>query len=404
MIPDHVPDELVHSFDFRLDPRIATDPWSFFASAADLPEVFWSPDLGGHWVLARAARIEEAWMRPDLFSAKSVSVPRIDSPYRLIPNNLDPPEHRAYQQIFTRQMFAPRIIDALADEFRAMTRDRIDDFFEAGRADFNAEYAEPLPVQIFLSMLGVSPERRGEFDSGVQRVFRGTTPEDVFGGMTEVAQLLDAWIEAEMVDRDAPRDAHVLEAMLRAEIDGRRLDKAELTSMATMLMLAGLDTVTSATLHQILFLATHPEHREQLIDDPAKIPNAVEELLRRFSAPNLGRIVAKDCTFAGVEMREGDMVLLSTTIAGLDADRFERPFEVDFERKGLKAESLSFGTGIHMCSGHALARTELAITLQELLPRLPNLRLAEGAEIRYASGGTLTITTPVPLEWDVQGA
>ena len=73
-IPDHVPDELIHPFDFRLDPRIETDPWSFFASAADLPEVFWSPDLGGHWVLARAARIQEAWMRPDLFSARSVSV------------------------------------------------------------------------------------------------------------------------------------------------------------------------------------------------------------------------------------------------------------------------------------------------------------------------------------------
>ncbi len=399
-IPDHVPSELVHPFDFRLDPRIASDPWSFFASAAELPEVFWSPDLGGHWVLARAARIEEAFMRPDLFSAKSVSVPRIDSPYRLIPNNLDPPEHRAYQQIFTRQMFAPRIIDALSAEFRKMTRERIDAFVDEGHADFGAQYAQPLPVQIFLSMLGVSPDRRSEFDSGVERVFRGKTPEDVFGGMTEVARLLDEWIEGEMADRDAPRDAHMLEAMLRAEIDGRRLEKAELTSMATMLMLAGLDTVTSATLHQVLFLATHPEHRQALIDDPRKIPNAVEELLRRFSAPNLGRIVAKDCTFAGVEMREGDMVLLSTTIAGLDAERFDRPFAVDFERKGLKADSLSFGTGIHMCSGHTLARSELAITIEELLPRLPNLRLADDAEIRYASGGTLTITTPVPLEWE----
>ena len=398
--PDHVPDELVHPFDFRLDPRIAEDPWSFFASAAERPPIFWTPDLGGHWVLARAEWIEEAWMRPDLFSAKSVSVPRIDSPYRLIPNNLDPPEHRAYQQIFTRQMFAPRIIDALSDEFRKMTCERIDAFVHAGRADLNADYAQPLPVQIFLSMLGVSPDRRSEFDSGVERVFRGTTPEDVFGGMTEVAQLLDDWIESELADRDAPRDAHMLEAMLRAEIDGRRLEKAELTSMATMLMLAGLDTVTSATLHQLRFLAEHPDHRQQLIDDPSKIPNAVEELLRRYSAPNLGRIVAKDCTFGGVEMREGDMVLLSTTIAGIDAERFERPLEVDFDRKGVKADSLSFGTGIHMCSGHTLARRELAITLEELLPRLPNLRVADGAEIRYASGGTLTIASALRLEWD----
>lgn len=400
-IPEHVPRELVHPFDFRLDPRIAEDPWAFFAGARALPEVFWSPDLGGYWVLARAARIEEAWMRPDLFSAKSVSIPRIDSPFRLIPNNLDPPEHRAYQQIFTRQMFAPRIIDALSDEFRKLTRERIDAFFEAGRCDFNVDYAQPLPVRIFLRMLGVPESRRAEFDASVERVFRGTTPEDVFGGMTAVAHLLDVWLDEEMADRDAPREAHMLEAMLRAEIDGRRLGKDELTSMATMLMLAGLDTVTSATLHQVHFLATHPHHRQQLLDDPGLIPNAVEELLRRFSAPNIGRIVAKDGEFAGVEMREGDMVLLSTTVAGLDAERFERPFDVDFRRAGLKGRSLSFGTGIHMCSGHTLARRELAITLEELLPRLPGLRLAADADVRYASGGTLTISSALPLEWDV---
>ena len=399
-IPDHVAADRCVPFDFRLDPRIRHDPWSFFHSANALPDIFYSPALGGHWVIARAELLAEAWSRPDLFSAQSVSVPKIESPFRLIPNNLDPPEHRPYQQIFTRQMFAPRIIESLAEDFRSMTRERISAFESRGECDFNAEYAEPLPVQIFLQMLGVPTARHGEFDASVERVFRGTTPEVVFQGMTEVAGLLDAWLDEELEDRHSPRDAHMLQAMLTAEIEGRPLGKDELLSMATMLMLGGLDTVTSATLHQMLFLASSAEHRQQLIDDPTLIPNAVEELLRRFSAPNIGRMARQDFEFHDVQIKQGEMILFSTSIAGLDETRFPDPLRVDFHRPHLKRDSLSFGTGVHMCSGHHLARAELRITLEEVLPRLANLRLPKDAEIEYASGGTVTIAGPLPLEWD----
>jgi len=399
-IPDHVAPDRFIPFDFRLDPRIRFDPWGFFYSANELPELFYSPALGGHWVIARAELLAEAWSRPDLFSAESVSVPKIDSPFRLIPNNLDPPEHRPYQQIFTRQMFAPRIIEALANDFRELTRKRIDDFVGRGRCDFNAEYAQPLPVQIFLQMIGVPDSLRSEFDASVERVFRGTTPEVVLAGITEVAGLLDVWLDEEMADRHSPREAHMLEAMLTAEIDGRLLGKDELSSMATMLMLGGLDTVTSATLHQMYFLASNPGHRQQLLDDPSLIPNAVEELLRRFSAPNIGRIARQDFEFHGVEIKRGEMILFSTSIAGLDPTRFADPLTVDFHRTGLKRDSLSFGTGVHICSGQSLARAELRITLEEVLPKLANLRVAPGSEIEYASGGTVTIAGPLPLEWD----
>ncbi|MFK7898513.1 MAG: cytochrome P450 [Myxococcota bacterium] len=399
-IPRHVAQDLVHNFDFRLDPRIRETPWEFFHSANERPPVFYSPALGGHWVIARAEILAEAWTRPDLFSAASVSVPKIDSPFRLIPNNLDPPEHRPYQQIFTREMFSPRIIERLSDSFRSKTRARVEALHGAGQCDFGADYARPIPVEIFMEMIGIPPSRHAEFDTSVERVFRGTTPEDVFQGMQGVAGLLDHWLEEEIADRDAPREAHMLEAMLRAEIEGQRLSKAELLSMSTMLMLGGLDTVTSATMHQIHFLATHPEHRNQLIDAPELIPNAVEEMLRRFSAANVGRMASQDFEFHGAEIKAGEMVLFSTSIAGLDETRFPDAMRVDFERPHLKRDSLAFGTGVHMCSGIHLARSELRITLEEVLPRLHNLELAAGAKIEYASGGTVTIPGALPLTWN----
>ena len=89
-IPDHVPSELVIPFDFRQDPRLRTDPYGFFHSANDLPEIFYSPDLGGHWVLARAALIEEAYQRPDLFSNRTTNIPKIEGIFQLIPEQLRP--------------------------------------------------------------------------------------------------------------------------------------------------------------------------------------------------------------------------------------------------------------------------------------------------------------------------
>jgi cytochrome P450 len=94
------------------------------------------------------------------------------------------------------------------------------------------------------------------------------------------------------------------------------------------------------------------------------------------------------------------MVLLATQIAGLDERRFEDALTVDFQRPGVKGKSLAFGTGIHLCSGHNLARRELRVTIEELLPRLENLRIAPGAVVEYASGGTLSVSGPLPLLWD----
>lgn len=403
MIPDHVDPKLCVDFDFRQDPAIRSDPWGLFYSLAnEQPPIFYSTALGGFWVLNRPGILGEAWTRSDLFGTEeSVSIPKVDTPFRLIPNNVDPPRHRPYQQILTREMFAPRIVDSLSDDFRAMTRARLDALYAKGRADFNAEYAYILPVEIFMTMLGVPIDRREEFAGPVERVFRGTTGEGITAAIGEVAMMLDAWIDEAMRARDATHDAHLLEAMMQAKIDDVPLSKGELSSIATMLLLGGLDTVTSATLHQLHFLATNPAHRDQLIRDPALIPNAVEELLRRFGVANVARTVREDCEFHGIRMRAGEMVMISTTLAGLSESAFPDSLRVDFARPRVKAQSLAFGKGIHMCSGHALARRELMITIEEVLSRLSGLRLEAGAEIVYASGGTLSIASSLPLEWDV---
>ncbi len=401
MIPNHVDPALCIDFDFRQDPAIMSDPWSYFhALANEQPPIFYSTALGGFWVLNRPEILSEAWMRTDLFGTEDgVTIPKRDVSFQLIPMHIDPPRHQSYRKILTREMFSPRIVNSLSDSFRKLTRARLDVLHAGGRADFNAEYAYVLPVEIFMLMLGVPLERRKEFAEPIERVFRPSADSET-DSLADVATLLEVWIDEAMQDRYAPRDAHLLEAMMQAEIEGVPLSRQELLSIATMLLVGGLDTVTSATLHHLHFLATHPEHRDQLLGDPERIPDAVEEMLRRFGVANVARTVREDCEFHGVQMRAGEMVMMSTTLAGLSESAFPDACRVDFSRPRVREQSPAFGRGTHICPGQWLARRELQITLEEVLPRLRGLRLAEGAKIEYASGGTLTIASPLPLEWD----
>lgn len=401
-IPAHVPPERVVHFDFRHDPRFRTDPWALINSMNEQPDIFFSPELGGYWVVTRADLMAEVMRRYDLFSNTCVAIPKIPQAPVLIPNNLDPPVHGKYRRILTQQMFSPRALKALERDSRRMTLDLVAAVAAAGECEFVEAFARPLPVGSFLKMMGLPPDRRGQFVSWVQGVFRGATTDEQAAGFSAVQQFLSAWLDQQIANPDAALGSHMLGTMLNAEIDGRRLTKEEMLSVAMMLFLGGLDTVTTVMTHGMEFLARNPAHAQLLIDDRSLIPDAVEEILRRFGVANIGRIAACDFTFHGVHFKEGDLVLYSTPMAGLDQRAFAEPESVDFRRHNVK-EHLAFGTGPHTCPGSHLARLEIRVMIEEVLPRLRNLRVRPGSEIEYVSGGTLAIKA-LPLMWDVATA
>lgn len=114
-IPAHVPPSLVRHYDFRHDSALRTDPWGAICALNDGPDIFWSPDLGGYWVVTRGPMIEEVFARGDLFSVKSLAIPKQPDAPVLIPNNLEPPEHGKYRKILTQRMFSPRALGDMGD-------------------------------------------------------------------------------------------------------------------------------------------------------------------------------------------------------------------------------------------------------------------------------------------------
>ena len=168
------------------------------------------------------------------------------------------------------------------------------------------------------------------------------------------------------------------------KIDGEPLSEPELLGMSHLLLIGGLDTVTATLDCMIAFLATHPDHRREIVDHPDRIPAAVEEMLRWLTPVMVvPRSIAQDVELRGVQLKAGDSVQLVLGSANDDEDEFG-PSEVDFSRDPNR--HLAFGGSHHLCLGAHLARLELRVALDEFHRRIPDYKIADGAEIHYSLG------------------
>jgi cytochrome P450 len=396
-IPDHVPPERVIRFNFREDEALRDDPWGYIAALQDRPDIFFSPDLGGYWVVTRADLIGEVFSRHDLFTATSLNIPKLESPMRLIPNHYDPPLHTTYRKVMASNLFSPRALSTLEADTRLYAR-ALFDGFEPGRCEFVHQFAYRLPIDIFLTLMGADLSLREECLACVRGVFRGRTSEDTQAGFVATHAFVTRWL-IQPLEEPARNQGAMFHAMINSTVDDRALSFEEMHAITMMLFFGGLDTVTSQMTHIMRFLADSPEHRHYLLDHPQALPAALEEMLRRFGISFIGRAAAKDFDYHGVHFRAGDPVCAATPIAGLDPRAFPDPLKVDFNRgEGRRVKHLGFGSGPHLCIGAYLARTQLTVMLEELLPRMPGLRLAPGSVIKNSPGATMMLES-LPLEW-----
>jgi cytochrome P450 len=256
-----------------------------------------------------------------------------------------------------------------------------------------ADFAQHLPIEVFMSIVDVPTSDRRELLEWSDGMVRPKHPEDVHTTITKVFQ----YAAGKIAERRAKPGDDLISKLTRAEVNGRLLTDPEITGMVSLVLIGGMDTVVTALSFAALFLARSPSHRKQLIENPALIPKAVDELLRRFPIVNQGRCVAQDFDYKGVPFKSGDMILLPTTLHGLDERVFSNPLEVDFNRP-IPLHS-TFGNGPHRCPGSNLGRTELRVFIEEWLKRIPDYHLQPGGTIAMRSGVNGTLYG-LPLAWD----
>lgn len=378
-------------------PAVADDPHPAYSQLrAECPVA--KGDLGGHAVvlLSRYEDVLWALRHPEVFTSAGGNLNLGEQP--LLPLEVDPPQHTAYRRVLNPQ-FVPREIEKLEPAIRAAVRELLDAFADKGGCDFHAELATPLPSRLFLALMGLPMEDLPQFYEWRDNTIRpDVAPGDIEGAQrirTETAHAISEYFKVAIAKRRAEPDGTLLSNLVHATVDGVPLNEAELLGISHLMLLGGLDTVTATLDCMVAFLAEHPGHRQQLVDDPSRIPAAVEELLRWLSPVMVvPRTAAQDITLHDVEIKAGDSVTLVLGAANGDDTEFG-PAAVDFYRDPNK--HVAFGGGHHLCLGAHLARLELRIALEELHLRIPEYRLADGAEVHFSTG--IRQAEHLPLVW-----
>jgi cytochrome P450 len=223
------------------------------------------------------------------------------------------------------------------------------------------------------------------FNERTQRP-EGTTAAEHLAARRANAQDVYRYFESVIAERrrQGPRD-DLLSKLLTTDVDGERLSDDDVVDISFLMILAGLDTITDTLTCSFKFLAEHPAHRQQIVDDPTVIPSAVEELLR-WETPVMSiiRVAQSDAQIEGCPVQQGDFVLACLGSANTDETEFENADQVDFIRNPNR--HIAFGGGVHRCLGSHLARQELRVALREWHRRIPDYELPVGFVPEYSDG------------------
>ncbi|MCT2399336.1 cytochrome P450 [Novosphingobium mangrovi (ex Huang et al. 2023)] len=408
-VPNHVPEAAVFDFDMFHDPGLLEDPHQrVLELARQAPPVFWTPRNGGHWIfLGRDAAFDGArdsssfsseMMPHDQMMAMLAMMPKgsphVPIPYPIL---LDPPLHERYRQPL-QTVFSPRTVSSLKDKIRELAVDLIDPIVDQGRCEFMSAVAEPLPVQIFLKMLGLPLDMMPQYRALVKENL-AAQGADADAGAAAMQRLIKvaAIMRDEILDRrDNPRD-DILSMLWKVEIDGKPITLEDMENYGVLLFIAGLDTVMNAMGYAVRHLAQDLELQDRLRADPGLIPKAAEEMLRLYSFVVPVRRVARDLEFGGLQMKANERVMLYLPGASLDPAAYADPGIYDLERDNKS--HIAFNAGPHRCLGAHLARLELQTLYEELLARMPRFRLDPERPATFLCSHILGVDT-LHLVWD----
>ena len=356
--------------------------------------VAYTESHGGFWVVSRREDIASATRDVDTFRSghemvecDGIRLAGIAIPETPLVTGLaehDPPEWHLYRKALT-PLLTPNAVERMRPLIHEVTATVVDDVIETGRVDFITDIINPVPARVTMVVVGLPMNMAESLETAVHTI-DAAGPESI--GPEQGAafgKILDAIAAAIATTRQESPEATVLSRLVRLA-DEHGLTDEDITSVALSVVLGGIGTTTASLGHALHHLDDDRAHREALIDDPALLPRAVEELLRTFPpVPGMARTVAKDTVLGGELLRRGERVLLLYASANRDETAFHAPDDILLDRSGNRHST--FGLGIHRCLGSNLARVEIAIVLGEILRRMPDYALERGGIERFETVG-----------------
>lgn len=371
-------------------------PWRMFHTLRHEDPVHWQPEEApnsGFWSLTRHEDIVRVDRDAETFtSTKFVNLEEVDDDQinkRASILELDGVRHRALRSLIQRQ-FGANVINGYTDFLRGLTARTLDAALTKGRFDFVEDVSADFPINVLARLLDVPPEDNQRLIDWGNRIIGHTDPDyaDVLLHSEESEQYRDlpfrspASLEVFEYGRELARRrrggdgtdlvSRLVNTMPR---DGVPLSAQDFDNYFLLLVVAGNETTRHTISHSMLALIQHPEQLARLKEDPSLIPVAVEEFLR-WASPvyHFRRTATRDVELGGKRVREGDKVVMWFASGNRDEEVFGNPYDFDVARRDN--DHVTFGKGSpHLCLGNLLARTEIRIMFEELIPRLADIRL-----------------------------
>jgi cytochrome P450 len=329
------------------------------------------------YALSRFADVDRALVDYETYSsARGAILELIKANIEMPPGVLifeDPPLHDVHRKLLAR-MFTPRKVNALEPKIREFCARCLDPLIGTDRFDFVADLGAQMPMRVIGMLLGVPEEDQEaarDFANAQMRTEAGKPMKAAMDGMVTgefFAQYID-W------RAQHPSD-DIMTELLNVEFEDekgvwRRLTRDELLTYVSVVSGAGNETTTRLIGWAGKVLAEHPDQRRELVENPALIPRAIEELLRfEPPAPHVARYVTRDVEWYGETVPEGSVMMMLIGAANRDHRQFPPDGDVFDTHRELR-QHLTFSVGTHYCLGSALARLEGRIALEEILKRFP---------------------------------
>jgi len=356
------------------------DPDAAFRWLRERAPVYWC-ERARLWAISTHADILAVARNPETFcSGRGVLIhdgvrggTLTEAPPSII--YMDPPHHNRYRKLVSRA-FTPGMVAGLEGRIRAIARESLDAIRPGATHDFVEAVAVPLPMLVIAEMLGVGDEDRGAFkrwsDAIIAAADTGASPES----MQHVGELF-AYFYAQLGERRARPHQDLLSALAAAEVDGERLADEELLMFCMTLLVAGNETTRNLISGGAKALMEFPDQLRALVEDPARVPGAVEEMLRWVTPiRSFARTATRDTEIRGQRIAAGDYVLQLYASGNRDENVFGPTADVFDVARVSEPMHVAFGSGEHFCLGASLARLEARVLFEERLTRFPDFSLA----------------------------
>jgi cholest-4-en-3-one 26-monooxygenase len=316
--------------------------------------------------------------------ATNIDAPPADSleQVRLMMLNMDPPDHTKLRKLVNKG-FTPRRIRELTAHLEQEATEIVNRAREKGEVDFVTEVAADLPLIAIAEFLGIPVAERSMIFDRTNALIGFDDPEYRAEAMDPANASMEMFMFAQDIATRKRADLgdDIVSDLLTAEVDGETLSDLEFNLFFMLLCVAGSETTRNAVSHGMHALLTHPDQLRLLVDDPGLLDGAIDEILR-WATPvmNFRRTTTRPVTIRGVDIPEDEAVVFWHISANRDEAVFDDPFRFDITRvpDAHASSQIAFGGGgPHFCLGANLARAEMKVLFEALLPLLPGAQLVE---------------------------